>query len=101
MGRRSRYETPKPAVSGGITLADLQNFGVGSDISNEDVGIYYQTENGLPWAINFVESFDYPAEKSDIINAYLHFADWAMSSGTTYSDWYTDRPGYRNNTLIY
>ncbi|MDA3906378.1 MAG: LruC domain-containing protein [Bacteroidales bacterium] len=83
------------------SLADTQNLGIGADVSNVENGIYYQTENGLPWAINIVDSFDYPTEKAEIITAYLHFADWAMNAGTTYADWYSSQAGYRDLNLIY
>lgn len=83
------------------SLADLQKFGVGSDVSDYDNGLFYQTENGLPWAINIAEPFDYPIEKSAIIDAYNYFDEWVLSGGIEYTDWYTDKTGYRNTPLVY
>ena len=64
-------------------------------------GVYYKTDKNLPWAINIPTVFEYPIEKQDITQAHLHFADWAQSDGTLYTDWYEDKPGYRNASLIY
>ncbi|HAG15615.1 MAG TPA: hypothetical protein DCG69_03695 [Bacteroidales bacterium] len=83
------------------SLATTQNFGTGADISSITSGITYQTEKGLPWGINMVEPFDYPIEKAAIIDAYTYFADWALSAGTSNTDWYKKIDGYRNVNLIY
>ncbi|MCC7317305.1 MAG: DUF4842 domain-containing protein, partial [Bacteroidales bacterium] len=39
--------------------------------------------------------------KVDILVTYLKFAEWALSSGTEYQDWYLDKSGYRNTDNIY
>ncbi|MDP2724290.1 MAG: LruC domain-containing protein [Bacteroidales bacterium] len=82
-------------------LADQSLFGTMEDDSNPADGRYYKTANNLPWAINLYESFDYPIEKQQIVWAYLKFAAWAASGGTTFQDWYQDLTGYRDNSLIY
>lgn len=82
-------------------LADQALFGTWEDDSDPATGRYYKTTNNLPWAINIYESFDYPIEKQQIVWAYLKFATWATSGGTTFEDWYKDLTGYRNNALIY
>jgi len=82
-------------------LVDESYFGDGQDASDPGQGYYYKTENNLPWGINIVEKFDYPIEKTAVINAYNHFAQWAESGGTQYPDWYSDGAGYRNNSNIY
>jgi len=81
--------------------ADADYFGKADDNSNPLQGRYYRTANNLPWAINIYQSFAYPNEKTDIVNAYNHFVQWAASGGQTYPDWYMDKPGYRNTTNIY
>jgi len=80
---------------------DETYFGTLNDDSDPAAGRYYVTENNLPWAIEIPEDFEYPIEKADILTAYLKFADWATSGGTSFEDWYLDEPGYRNNTNIY
>nr|NQU91911.1 LruC domain-containing protein [Bacteroidota bacterium] len=82
-------------------LVDITYFGTSDDDSNPATGKYYKTANNLPWAINIYNSFDYPKEKIDIINAYNHFTEWAESSGNSYPDWYMDKTGYRNENNIY
>ncbi len=82
-------------------LADQSIFGTVQDDSDPSNNRYYKTENNLPWAINIYESFDYPIEKREISTAYNYFIEWAESGGISYSDWYQDNPGYRNDTNIY
>lgn len=83
------------------SLANTALFGTGADDTNPAQGKYYKTSNNLPWAINVLQGFDYPSEKSAIDETYLHFIDWALSSGQNYTDWYLNLSGYRNNSLIY
>lgn len=82
-------------------LADPSFIGSGQDDGNAGANRYYRTTDNLPWAINIPEVFEYPIEKQDIISAYYHLADWAQSNGVLYPDWYQDKPGYRNDNLIY
>jgi len=82
-------------------LADQSLFGNAQDDSNPSTGRYYKTENNLPWAIHIYESFDYPLEKQEVVWAYLKFAEWAESNGSTFTDWYQDQQGYRDNNFIY
>ncbi len=83
------------------SLADLSLFGTGDDDSQPQAGKYYKTKLNLPWAINIASSYQYTIETHQITSGYLHFADWAESSGTLYPDWYLDKAGYRNNSSIY
>lgn len=82
-------------------LANPVYFGSMNDASNPGLGYYYRSSSGLPWGLEIPVDFDYPVEKIDILQTYLHFAEWAQSSGTTYPDWYMDKPGYRNVINIY
>jgi len=81
--------------------ADAALFGQWEDNSNPASGRYYVNDKNLPWAINIYESFAYPIEKQEILWAHLKFAEWAMSGGVQFPDWYKNLAGYRNNTLIY
>ena len=83
------------------SLADESYFGTMNDDSNPATGKYYKTENNLPWAINISQSYDYTIEKSQITQGYLKFYDWVASSGTTFTNWYQDESGYRNDAHIY
>ncbi len=80
-------------------LVNIAYFNTGNDASAN--GIYYKTEQNLPWALNFLNEFDYPMEKSEITTAYLKFYEWASSGGINYSDWYLNHSGYRNSNNIY
>jgi len=82
-------------------LVNQSFFGTWEDNSNPSQGKYYRSLNGLPWAINITEPFEWPREKIEIGWAYFHFIEWAQSSGVTYPDWYKNYPGYRNNGNLY
>ncbi|MCC7430510.1 LruC domain-containing protein [bacterium] len=82
-------------------LANLSLLGTSADNSNPGIGRYYKTTDNLPWAIEIPVSFSYVIEKEQVVNGHLHFGDWAQSSGTIYTDWYLDLPGYRNTDFIY
>lgn len=82
-------------------LADPALLGSGHDNSIPSQGRYYKTSNNLPWAINIVERFEYPIEKTEVLDAHLKFGEWAESGGELFNDWYKDRPGYRNPEKIY
>lgn len=82
------------------TLANRSVFGTSSDNTNPPT-VFYKTKNNLPYAINIPESFKYPKERIQVINAYNLFVNWAQSGGTTSTDWYKNTSGYRNNENIY
>ncbi len=82
-------------------LADPQFFGTSSDATNVASGYYYKTSNGLPWAINIPESFDFPDAGYPINEAYHFFSTWATSGGLIDEDWYRDLPGNRDSSKIY
>lgn len=82
-------------------LADFTLLGSGHDNSIPSQGRYYKTMNNLPWAINIIERFEYPIEKTEVIDAHLKFGDWAESGGSLFNDWYKNKTGYRNTEKIY
>ncbi len=84
------------------TLAIPTYLGTIDDNSDPLLSRYYKTKNNLPWALNLYNNFSYPNEKTEITNAYLHFIDWVISNGNSYTDWYYNTAeGYRNNSNIY
>lgn len=83
------------------SLANTSYFGQDHDDSQIGIGKYYKTENNLPWALDLPASFRYPIEKAAIVATYLHFSEWAESSGTTYPDWYLDKTNYIQDNLVY
>lgn len=82
-------------------LADLTLFNTSDDAANPSTNYYYKTENGLPWAINIAEPFDYPIEFIPVSEAYLNFAPWAESGGTLSKDWFLNISGNRDDSKIY
>lgn len=72
-----------------------------SDASDAGSNYWYKTDNGLPWAIDVSNNFEYPLERAPIDDAYLNFSQWAVSAGSAKTDWFQDNPGYRDNTKIY
>ncbi len=86
--------------------ANQELFGTDDDDSMKGLGKmvamkYYKTKSNLPWALSVEGEVPYPTEKTDILGAYLHLAEWAESNGTLFTDWYTNGEGYRNNTKLY
>lgn len=82
-------------------LVDTSLFGTYDD--DTQIGVkYYKSPSNLPWAIDIYGTFEYPIEKNDISNVYLHFQDWVLSNGALYQDWWLNTSsGYRNESLIY
>jgi len=63
---------------------------------------YYQSLEGRPFAIMFSDKFLYPVERINIDKAYNQYNSWAVSSGGTHTDWYSNSAaGYRNALNIY
>ncbi len=82
-------------------LANIKLFSTQQDYTRPSQNYYYKSRNAWPWALSFVETFDYPIEGTAINKAYNHFLQWAQSGGTQYQDWYKNTAGYRNSNLIY
>lgn len=83
------------------SLASSSYFGTLDDDSDPLNLRYYKTEQNLPWGIDIPDVFAYPNEKTEITQAHLHFVEWAESAGTSYTDWYLNKNGYRNDNNIY
>lgn len=60
----------------------------GDDASIPENALYYQTKNGLPWALEIGTRWDYPIEYRDINHAYPFFQQFAESNGQLSSYWY-------------
>ncbi|MEI6900510.1 MAG: LruC domain-containing protein, partial [Bacteroidota bacterium] len=82
-------------------LANPVYFGTGDDASDLAAGHFYRSSKGLPWGLEVPVDFQYPQEKEDIVQTYLHFSEWAQSSGSLYPDWYVIKPGYQNTNKVY
>ncbi|MCP4235125.1 MAG: LruC domain-containing protein, partial [Aestuariibacter sp.] len=78
-------------------------FGLMDDASESSNSSYYQTENGLPWAVAIsvagTENWLHPREWVDLVKAYQQFADYATSDGLTNSLWFTNENAI--STMVY
>lgn len=83
--------------------ANTSLFGTGDDNSSTSAARYYETDTGLPWAIDIpVKPFKYPAEQKGILSGYLKFQNWAESGGSSFADWYSNTStGYRNTANLF
>jgi LruC domain-containing protein len=68
--------------------------------TNRDIKGNYVSDEGMPWAISFINDFKVPREKVKITEAYNFFIPWANSGGTLYNDWYKDNPSNTNRDKI-
>ncbi len=98
---RRTYEVHLPGTTP-TNKADANLLGTGEDASRPSQGKYYVNALNYPWALSFVEPFEYPKEVSNVKDTYLFFTNWAGSGGTTYTDWYKNtQSGYRASNNIY
>ncbi|MFY8021519.1 MAG: LruC domain-containing protein [Bacteroidia bacterium] len=87
-------QTPTALVNSAV-------LGTNADATTVSKGIYYKTKNNLPFAIATPERFEYPWEKTQIVLTHLRFASWAQSGGSSYTDWYKNKSGYRDASKFY
>jgi LruC domain-containing protein len=81
-------------------LANKKFFGTEKDNSNFEKGIYYKSANNLPFAIKVEGLVPHMIEKQDILTGYPKLADWAISEGKEYQNWYNASEGFRENKLL-
>ncbi|MEM1135193.1 MAG: LruC domain-containing protein [Bacteroidota bacterium] len=79
---------------------NMNYLGSNDDASDETLAKYYNTSGNLPWAINIIHDFRPPKENVDVTNSYNNFKTWAESGGQSFSDWYKDNSGFRNENQI-
>ncbi|RYY36569.1 MAG: LruC domain-containing protein [Sphingobacteriaceae bacterium] len=99
--KRRGYEIHLPGFAP-TDKADAKLFGTADDASKASTGKYYLSGENWPWAISYNTSVQYPIETAPINKAYLHFAEWAQSGGTSFTDWYSNlTSGFRNTSLLF
>ncbi|MXV16168.1 LruC domain-containing protein [Hufsiella ginkgonis] len=83
--------------------ANLGLLGTADDASVQGTpSTYYLSSGKWPWAIHIAGSFTYMTERSAIQTGYLHFLDWAASSGALFEDWWSNTgSGYRETQFLY
>lgn len=60
---------------------------------------YFQTENGMPWALEISQSWAHPLSGVDLIEAYPQFIPFVQSRGTDEVDWYSINKANKPNTF--
>ncbi len=83
------------------SMMNMTYFGTEDDASDVGAGEYYVTSSNLPWGLEVPEDWKHMYSGVDITEGYLYFEDWAESGGTVYMDWYQDRPGYTDDSVIF
>lgn len=83
-GYEIHLKNQSPTEAFDITLFDQ----AGDDASDADRGLYFQTKNGLPWALEVGTRWGYPVEYHEISHAYPLFARYATSNGLNNEFWY-------------
>lgn len=81
--------------------ASSEYFGTGQDNTTSASSSYKSKGNNLPWALDVPANIPYMKEKVDFVTGYLNFANWAISNGTTNTDWYLNNSGNRNASKLY
>ncbi|WP_372061815.1 LruC domain-containing protein [Vibrio sp. 10N.261.51.F12] len=62
--------------------------GIGVDVSDSSNGVYFKTSNNLPWALMINDEWEWPTERTDLVEAYPQFATYAESSGDQAQTWF-------------
>ncbi len=83
------------------TLADQSYFGKSFDKSDPKKNTYYLSRDGRPWGLNIPGSFDYAIERVPIQSAYPNYSAWVKTKGTFYTDWYSNKAGYRDASKLW
>jgi len=83
--RRTEVHLPGKAPT---AKADTSLLGSGDDASNPIAGRYYQTAEGLPWAIVIGGAWAHTEEAHDIVQSYPSFEAYVTSGGGQSSDWF-------------
>lgn len=63
-------------------------WGMGDDRSTPEQSYYFQTANGMPWAVLIPYNWQHPYERIDVSQAYPKFMDYVSSNGEQAGDWY-------------
>ncbi len=85
-----------PVIPGYADMAKFNTFDDNSDVTYPQWPQSYQNANYCPWAFYIAESVPYPQEKRSILNVFPQFAQWALSDGWSYQDWYLN---YNENVI--
>lgn len=77
-------------------LFDSRYANTGDDASQGDMT--FQTNQGMPWAMEVSTEWRHPRERVDLMQAYPEFRDFVMSSGAQNKQWYRNDRANTNFT---
>ena len=75
-------------------------WGLQEDTSNPAQQRYYRTNNNLPWAMEMNGSWQWPKERTDLLQAYPDFADFVLSQGTSSKGWHNITKGQTQHIFM-
>ncbi|HIF9059252.1 TPA: LruC domain-containing protein [Photobacterium damselae] len=84
----------EPTDLGSASLTLMGTVNDGSDLAS---GSAYRASSGLPWGLLISDTWVHPRERTDVLNAYPKFFDYATKG--THNDWFT--PGKRVNSFLF
>jgi LruC domain-containing protein len=76
-------------------------FGTKDDGSDVQAKIFYKSKGGAPWAMILPVSMPWPSENVEFSEAFVYFRAWVQSGGSSHTDWYLPKSGYRREALLY
>ena len=83
------------------TLANTQYFKTLQDNTSIAGGVLYKSKNNLPFAVHLAQEFEYPIERVPVNQGHLKFISWSQSGGSSFTDWYMNNSGYRDNNKLF
>ncbi|MCE2573582.1 LruC domain-containing protein [Motilimonas eburnea] len=69
------------------------------DTSDPQTDRYFKTNNNLPWALMIFDSWQWPKERADLLDAYPQFRDFTESGGQQSLDWF--KPSHAEQDHLY
>ncbi|MGR5118044.1 LruC domain-containing protein [Vibrio astriarenae] len=85
-GRQWEVHLPDYAPTEKFNGDAMWNLGV--DASSPEDGVYFKTAGNLPWAMLMTEEWRWPTERTDLVQAYPQFAQYAESAGSQAHSWH-------------
>lgn len=64
--------------------------GAGADASDPSNNLYFLTKNGMPWAMEMGNRWQYPLEYHDLILGYQKFPNYVATQGSQDANWFDD-----------
>ncbi|WP_238531828.1 LruC domain-containing protein [Nitritalea halalkaliphila] len=88
----------------GKSATDLVNpslFGTAADNSMNGTVNYTAKDTNLPWAILVPDEVPFMQEQTPITEGFLKMSEWAKSKGNNFTDWFMDKPSYREKSKFF